>query len=574
MKAAKLGFTNFAVNFGTHLKAGLIDWLTGSLPGIYIPKGFSLGEIVKFVFSVLGLTWANIRQKLVKADGETAVKAMETGFDIVKTLVTGGAAAAWEKIKEQLSNLKDMVIGGITDFVVDMVVKKAIPKLIAMFIPGAGFISAILSIYDTVMVFVNKITKIIQVVTGFIDSIVAIAAGEIGAAAGKVEGILAGLLSLAINFLAGFAGLGKVADKIMGVIQKVRAPIDKAIDWLIGWIVTMAKKLGRMVATAGVPQDPQERLRLASSAAVGAARRLRGTVTSSLLQGVLGAIKVRYSLQELVPYEQGGSWWVRAAINPIIITNLGVSSRPREAEGANYQPVIGKLTQAVQMFTVWAGRGSSPVAQQMLRQLEVARERAQALGEAQGRGVPASTLETQKQALIALLRGVQNLDPRYELISISELAVTVHDAKRQMPVVPVPAWNMLDPAMRPEYVRQLRDQQDGINAMLANQWETNRARYAARAAASPRRSGRSAAGTRLQREFQTRSGHQPSTAAPHNPDQSPGGFEDPTGIAADLDVNNHIGSQWPSRIPVITTAVNALPAASRLVTQMNVHLTV
>ena len=49
------------------------------------------------------------------------------------------------------------MIGGITDFVVDMVVKKAIPKLIAMFIPGAGFISAILSIYDTIMVFVNKI---------------------------------------------------------------------------------------------------------------------------------------------------------------------------------------------------------------------------------------------------------------------------------------------------------------------------------------------------------------------------------------------------------------------------------
>jgi hypothetical protein len=424
------------------------------------------------------------------------------------------------------------------------------------------------------MVFVNKIKTIIQVVTGFIDSIVAIASGAIGAAAGKVEGVLARLLSLAINFLAGFAGLGKVADKVMGIIQKIRAPIDKALDWLIGWIVNMAKRVGRFIMTAGVPQDPNERLRLASSAAVTAARRLRGPITGGLLQGILGAIQARYTLKELVPYEQGGSWWVRASINPLIVTNTGVSSRPREAEGANYQPVIGKLTQAVQMFTVWAGRGSSPVAQQMLRQLEVAREQAQALGEDQARGVMASTLEPRKQALVALLRGVQNLDPRYELISISELAVAVNNAKRQMPVVPVPAWNMLDPAMRPEYVRQLRDQQDGINAMIADQWERNRAQYVARAAASPRRSGRSAAGTRMQREFQTRMGNPASTAAPHNPDQSPGGFADPTGIAADLDVNNHIGSQWPSRIGVITTAVNALPAPARLVTQMNVHLTV
>jgi hypothetical protein len=241
VKAGMLGFQNFAANFGTHLKAGLIDWLTGSLPGIYIPKAFSLAEIVKFVFSVLGLTWQNIRQKLVKVVGEPAVKAMETGFDIVVTLVTQGPAAAWDKIKEQLANLKDMVIGGITDFVIDMVVKKAIPKIIAMFIPGAGFISAILTIYDTIMVFVNKIAKIIQVVKSFIDSIVAIANGAIGAAAARVESTLAGLLALAINFLAGFAGLGKVTDKVMGVIQKVRAPIDKALDWLINWIVTMAK---------------------------------------------------------------------------------------------------------------------------------------------------------------------------------------------------------------------------------------------------------------------------------------------------------------------------------------------
>jgi hypothetical protein len=253
--AAKAGFVGFAGNFLQHLKAGLIEWLTGSLPGVYIPAAFTLQEIVKFVFSVLGLSWANIRQKLVKATSETVVSAMEKGFDIVVTLVTKGPAAAWDKIKEQLANLKDMVIGGITDLVVDAVVKKAIPKLIAMFIPGAGFISAIISIYDTVMVFVQKISKIVQVVTAFVNSIVAIAAGQIGAAAAKVESILAGLLSLAISFLAGFAGLGNVASKIMGVIQKIRAPIDKALDWLINWIVAMAKKLFAWVFSKGAKPD-------------------------------------------------------------------------------------------------------------------------------------------------------------------------------------------------------------------------------------------------------------------------------------------------------------------------------
>jgi len=241
--AAKLGFVNFADRFGAHLKAGLLDWLTGSLPGVYIPKNFSLGELVKFVFSVLGISWQSIRAKLVKAVGETAVKAMETGFDIVVTLVTQGPAAAWEKIQEQLTNLKDMVIEGITGLVVDTVIKKAVPKLISMFIPGAGFISAILSIYDTIMVFVDKLARIIEVVKSFVDSIVAIAGGAIDAAAKRVESTLAGLLSLSISFLAGFIGLGSVAEKVMGVITKIRATIDKAIDALIAWIVMMAKKL-------------------------------------------------------------------------------------------------------------------------------------------------------------------------------------------------------------------------------------------------------------------------------------------------------------------------------------------
>src|SRR5262249_10292781 len=35
VRAGTLGLQNFADNFVEHLKAGLIDWLTGSLPGVY-----------------------------------------------------------------------------------------------------------------------------------------------------------------------------------------------------------------------------------------------------------------------------------------------------------------------------------------------------------------------------------------------------------------------------------------------------------------------------------------------------------------------------------------------------------
>jgi hypothetical protein len=321
VKAGMLGFKQFAANFGAHLKAGLIDWLTGSLPGVYIPSSFALKEIVKFALSVLGLTWANIRAKLVKATSETVVKGLETAFDIVVKLVREGPAAAWEKIKEQLGNLKDMVIGGITDFVIDMVVKKAIPKIIAMFIPGAGFISAILSIYDTVMVFVQKLSKIAAVVGAFVDSIVQIAAGNIAGAGKKVEGILAGLLSLAISFLAGFAGLGKVADKVMGVIRKIRAPIDKALDFAINWIVTTAKKLfAKLFGKGDSPEEKQKRLDQGAAAAVAAVAKYSGKkVKSLLLKPLLMLIKLRYRMTSLEPIQQGDKWAIRAEVNPIAI---------------------------------------------------------------------------------------------------------------------------------------------------------------------------------------------------------------------------------------------------------------
>jgi hypothetical protein len=344
VRAAKLGFQNFAGRFGTHLQAGLIDWLTGSLPGVYIPRAFSLSEIVKFVLSVLGISWANLRQKLVRATNETVVRAMEVGFDIVKTLVTQGPAAAWEQIKDQLANLKDQVIQGIIDMVVGLIVTKAVPKLVAMFIPGAGFISAIISIYETIMVFVSKISRIIQVVTGFINSIVAIAAGQIGAAASKVESVLAGLLSLAINFLAGFAGLGRVADKVMVVINKIRAPIDRAMDALVNWIVTAARRLGRFVAQAGVPQDPATRLRLGMRAATTAIRGLSGTtITIGLISPVLSAIKVRYGFVLLEAFVRGGTWWVRGRVNPPDEADTGRPEKEKTAQEA-HDEVMGKMS--------------------------------------------------------------------------------------------------------------------------------------------------------------------------------------------------------------------------------------
>jgi hypothetical protein len=594
VRAAVQGLRQFAGRFLTHLRASLIGWLTGAMggAGVYIPQAFSLPEIIKFVLSVLGLTWQNIRGKLVRAVGETAVAALETGFDIVVTLVREGPAAAWERIRESLSNLREMVMEQVMTFVRNNIVTAAITRLVSSLNPAGAFIQAIIAIYNTVMFFIERMRQIAQVAGAVIDSIAAIASGAIAAAANRVEQTMAGLLTLVISFLARLVGLGRVSDAVTNIINRIRQPIDRALERVVEWIVAQARRLGRFVAQAGVPNDPNERLRLASRDAATAARALRGRVTEGLLQPTLALIRTRYGLTAIQPYEQGGQWWVRASINPVLASPLGApgSSGPlvgpdgrtpaaqyvpagggaRSPEGPDVMPLLGKLRQAVEMFTLWTTRGSPRSrsrCQQMLRLLETARDATQHLGEDRARGVPLALLQPRLQALQNQLRAIQELDPRYRLISIGALAVTLGQARRQMsPRVAVTPW-VVHPDhsnLAGEYRRQLRDQQDGINAMVADQWIDNRNTYA--------NAGRSAVGERMQATFQRRSGHVPETAAPHNPDQIGAGFPDPTGLPAHRFVNSHIGSQWPSRIGAIDTAVAAIDALELPSTQINVAL--
>jgi hypothetical protein len=251
VNAGKQGFNQFKAQIVTYLRDALFKWLLGSAEGagIYFPKSFAPIELLKLGLSVLGLTWANIRNKLVAATNETTVKALETGFDIVVKLVKEGPAAAWEELLKTLSNLKSLVVDAAIDFVKGEVVKIAIEKLVSFLTPAGAFIQAIISIYRTITFIVNKLAEIGRLVAGFIDSIAAFANGVVTAAANKVESVLATGLSLAISFLANFAGLGNIPKKVMEIIKKIRAPVDKALDRVVQWIVATARRLGRLLTS-------------------------------------------------------------------------------------------------------------------------------------------------------------------------------------------------------------------------------------------------------------------------------------------------------------------------------------
>ncbi|WP_310601222.1 DUF4157 domain-containing protein [Desulfobulbus sp.] len=254
VRAAAQGLRQFAANVVTHLRGAVVGWLTGTLAGanIYIPKAFTLREIVKFVCSVLGLTWHSIRAKLVRAVGEPAVAAMERGFDFVAALVREGPAAAWERIRESLTNLRELVMEQVLNFVRTKIVVAAVTRLVAMLNPAGAFIQAIVAIYNTIMFLVERMRQIAQVGAACIDSLAAIAGGAIEAAANRVEQTMAGLLTLVISFLARQAGLGRVSDAIVDIINKIRQPVDRALDRVVDWIVRQGRRfLGAAREAAG-----------------------------------------------------------------------------------------------------------------------------------------------------------------------------------------------------------------------------------------------------------------------------------------------------------------------------------
>jgi hypothetical protein len=244
ISAIKGGFEAFVSNIWEHLKKGFMKWLFGALAGagIEIPSDLSLPSILKLVLSVLGITYEKMRAKAVKLLGPTAVAVIEKVVEYVRTLVTGGPAALWEKIKEDLSNLKEMVIDAIQNWLITTIVKQAVTKIVSMFNPAGAIVQAVLMIYNVVMFVVERAAQIMEFVEAVINSVHQIATGAIGTAVSWIERALANMIPIMIGFLASLIGLGGISAKIKEFILKVQTKVDLAIDKMIGKAVGWVKK--------------------------------------------------------------------------------------------------------------------------------------------------------------------------------------------------------------------------------------------------------------------------------------------------------------------------------------------
>ena len=349
--AVKTGVTQFVSNIGTHLKKGLMGWLFGALAetGIELPQTFDIKGILSLILQVLGLTYQNIRKRIASIVGEGVVSKIEAMSDILQLLIKEGPGALWDFIKDKLSDLKDTVLGGIKDFVVDSIIKAGVSWLIGMLNPAGAFIKACKAIYDIVMFFIERGSQIMSLVNAITDSIVDIASGAIGGAAQKVEDALGKAVPVAIGFLASLLGVTGITDKIKSIIQKVQSPVNKAIDFVVkgivgkfkgvigkvkggvDWAKNKAKQGVNFVkgkATAlkdkvtGKSRDTEKKKEDEAQGVktgVAVVNKLSGNkIGEGLIKSTLGAVKLRYRMDVLQPVKQNGFWAVQGEIRRML----------------------------------------------------------------------------------------------------------------------------------------------------------------------------------------------------------------------------------------------------------------
>ncbi|MEM9685292.1 MAG: hypothetical protein AAF934_00035 [Bacteroidota bacterium] len=254
------GINQFMTNIRQHLLNGLVSWLMGTLSeaGITLPERFDLQGIFSLVMEILGLTYANIRAKIVDAlgpRGETIINAIEETVDFIWDFIERGPVALWDRVRDMLSNLKDTVMSGIQDWVVTNVIQGGITWLLSLLNPASALIRAAMMVYDVVMFFVDRWQQIATFVQSIFDSVGELARGNLSGAADAVENAMGRSVPVIISFLASLLGLGGISQAIRNTIERIRRPVDNAIDRVIAWIVDQGRQLlqmGRAAVESGV----------------------------------------------------------------------------------------------------------------------------------------------------------------------------------------------------------------------------------------------------------------------------------------------------------------------------------
>ena len=242
------GFKQFGTNIWEHIKSGLLGWLFGTLKGLDLemPERLDFKGLISIGLQIVGLTYANFRKIMVKklgANGERKMAFIEKSVEAVKILVKEGFVGMWQRVFQMIDNFRETVLGGIRDFVIKSLIMGGISWLAGLSNPVGAVIKVVLSIYNMIVTFLERLDQILEVAQSIFASIGAIAAGRIQEAADFIERTMAAAIPVIIAFLAALVPVTGITNSIRSIIAKLRDAVNRAIDKLVTFVAKKAKKL-------------------------------------------------------------------------------------------------------------------------------------------------------------------------------------------------------------------------------------------------------------------------------------------------------------------------------------------
>lgn len=243
------GFRRFFHNIGGHLRDGFFSWLTGAMDsaGITLPDRWNLRGIAFLGMQLIGLTWANVRRRLVrqlKPNGERKVSLLEKAVDVARRIVAGGLPAVIGMVRERIAGLVDQLRDAVLQFVSIAVAKEAARYVAGLFSGGVGLLLQLArKIYDVVAWVVENFQRMLALVHTIGDALSDIVRGNLAPAAAAVERTLASFIPMLISMFARLVGLGDLPTKIRGIVRKLSAPVNRAIDWVVRKVLTLGRSI-------------------------------------------------------------------------------------------------------------------------------------------------------------------------------------------------------------------------------------------------------------------------------------------------------------------------------------------
>jgi hypothetical protein len=198
-----------------------------------MPDTFYIKCVIQLLASIFGLTWANIRNRIVRQIGEKAMAAAEKGVEIFQVIASQGIGGLWQMLVDKLGDIKEMILEQAKDFVITKIITAGITWLISLLNPAAAFIKACKLIYDVVMFFVNNASRILKFVNTILDSVADIVRGNLSGVINKIDDVLGQMVPIIIGFLASVIGLGGIGEKIRQIVQSLQKPVNRALDSII-----------------------------------------------------------------------------------------------------------------------------------------------------------------------------------------------------------------------------------------------------------------------------------------------------------------------------------------------------